>query len=97
MVAKDIIVFCHTALQSYKGIFEYRRLTLPYHILISKYVLQATARKNNGLRTGGQMPGILPSNLRIFLQCNLDLQPTEQTFHMTENNCQYKLEVMYNL
>ena len=55
-----LLFFCHTALQSYKGIFEYCRLTLPFHILISKNVLQVNARKNNGKRTGSQMPGILP-------------------------------------
>ena len=29
-------------------------------MLISKNVLQVNARKNNGKRTGSQMPGILP-------------------------------------
>ena len=42
--------FYHTALQSYKGIFEFCRLTQPYRILISKYVLQVNAHKNNGKR-----------------------------------------------
>ena len=48
------------SLQSYQGTFEYCRLTLPYLILISKNVLRVNVRKNNGKRTGNQMPGILP-------------------------------------
>ena len=35
-------------------------LTGQYHILISESVVQVNARKNNGKRTGSQMPSILP-------------------------------------
>ena len=52
--------YCFFVIQSYKGIFEYCRLTKPYHILISKNILQVNARKNDGKRTSSQMPGILP-------------------------------------
>ena len=34
--------------------------------MISKNVLQAEARKYNGIWTGSWLPGILPSNLRIL-------------------------------
>ena len=45
---KTCIAFGHIALKPYKGILECCRLTYPYYILISKNVLRADARKNNG-------------------------------------------------
>ena len=54
---KICIAFGHIALKPYKGFLECCLLTYLYHILISKNVLQADARKltGNGLAAGCQV------------------------------------------